>query len=82
MSIHFPYIQKSLILIFNLIAIEVFKELPITLVLRPFNFETFSTIAFNFASQDLIEASALPSLFLIMWTSIFIIITLKYNPID
>lgn len=82
LNIHFPYIKKSLILIFILIAIEVFKELPITLVLRPFNFETFSTIAFNFASQDLIEASALPSLFLIMWTSIFIIITLKYNPID
>ena len=81
-NIHFPYLQKSLVMIFILIAIEVFKELPITLVLRPFNFETFSTVAFNFASQDLIEASALPSLFLIMWTSIFIIITLKYQSVD
>ncbi len=78
-KVHFPFLFKNLILIFLLISIEVLKELPITLILRPFNFETFSTTAYNFASQDLIEASALPSLFLILWTSIFIIIYLKYS---
>ena len=78
-KVHFPFLFKNLTLIFLLISIEIFKELPITLILRPFNFETFSTTAYNFASQDLIEASALPSLFLILWTSIFIIIYLKYS---
>ena len=49
---------------FILISIEIIKELPITLILRPFNYETFSTKAFNMASNDLIEAAATPSLLL------------------
>ena len=48
-----------------LISIEIIKELPITLIMRPFNFETFATSAYIYASQDLLEAAALPSLFLI-----------------
>ena len=39
-------------------------KLPITLILRPFNFETFTT-AYVYASEDLLEAAA-PSLFLIL----------------
>ncbi len=77
-KIHLPFLSKNLLLILILIGVEILKELPITLILRPFNFETFSTTAFTYASQDLIEASALPSLFLILWTSIFIILSLKY----
>ena len=70
--------QKNIFFIFILISIEIIKELPITLILRPFNFETFSIKAYNFASQDLIEAAAIPSMFLIFWTSILILISLKY----
>ena len=40
-----------------------------TLILRPFNFETFATKAYAYASQDLLEAAALPSLFLIFWSA-------------
>ena len=47
--------KQKYFFIFILIAIEIIKELPITLILRPFNFETFSTRAYNFATQDLIE---------------------------
>ena len=46
--------------------------------MRPFNFETFATQAYIFASQDLLEAAAAPSLLLIMIASIFILITSKY----
>ena len=49
-----------------------------TLILRPFNFETFATQAYIYASQDLLEAAALPSLFLIFWASIMIFFTSKY----
>lgn len=76
--VHWPIMNKNIFFIFILIALEIIKELPITLILRPFNFETFSTKAYNFASQDLIEAAAIPSMFLIFWTSIFILISLKY----
>ena len=77
-EVHWPIMQKNIFFIFVLIALEIIKELPITLILRPFNFETFSTKAYNFASQDLIEAASIPSLFLILWTSIFILISLNY----
>ena len=77
-KIHMPFLKDSVFLISILISIEIIKELPITLILRPFNFETFATKAYSYASQDLIEAAALPSLFLIIWASIFIFITSKH----
>ena len=77
-KIHIPYLKNSILLIGILIAIEIIKELPITLIMRPFNFETFATTAYIFASQDLLEAAAAPSLFLIIIASIFILVTSKY----
>ena len=77
-KIHFPNLKNSIYLISILIAIEIIKELPITLILRPFNFETFATTAYISASEDLLEAAAVPSLFLILIASFFIIITSKY----
>ena len=77
-NIHLPYLKNSILLIGILIAIEIIKELPITLIMRPFNFETFATTAYIFASQDLLEAAAAPSLFLIIIASFFILITSRY----
>jgi len=77
-KIHIPYLKNSIFLIGILIAIEIIKELPITLIMRPFNFETFATTAYIFASQDLLEAAAAPSLFLILIASSFILVTSKY----
>ena len=77
-NIHIPYLKDSMLLIGILIAIEIIKELPITLIMRPFNFETFATTAYIFASQDLLEAAAAPSLFLIIIASFFILITSRY----
>ena len=78
LGIHIPYLKNSIFLIGILIAIEVIKELPITLILRPFNFETFASKAYIFASQDLLEAAAVPSLFLILIASLFILVTSRY----
>jgi iron(III) transport system permease protein len=77
-KIHCPNLKNSIYLISILIAIEIIKELPITLILRPFNFETFATKAYAYASQDLLEAAALPSLFLIFWAGILIFLTSKH----
>ncbi|WP_435097932.1 ABC transporter permease [Candidatus Pelagibacter bacterium nBUS_27] len=77
-NIHIPYLKNTIMLIGILIAIEIIKELPITLIMRPFNFETFATQAYIYASQDLLEAAAAPSLFLILIASFFILITSKY----
>ena len=77
-NIHLPYLKNSILLIGILLSIEIIKELPITLIMRPFNFETFATKAYTFASQDLLEAAAAPSLILIVIASIFILTTSKY----
>ncbi len=78
LKIHIPYLKTNIILIMLLISLEVIKELPITLILRPFNFETFATQAYIYASQDLLEAAALPSLFLIFWSTVLILLSSKY----
>ena len=77
-NIHVPYLKNSVLLIGILLTIEIIKELPITLIMRPFNFETFATKAYIYASQDLLEAAAAPSLLLILIASCFILITSRY----
>ena len=77
-NIHVPYLKNSILLIGILLAIEIIKELPITLIMRPFNFETFATKAYIYASQDLLEAAAAPSLLVIVIASFFILITSRY----
>ena len=78
LNIHMPLLRNSLLFVAILISIEIIRELPITLILRPFNFETFATTAYISASEDLLEAAAVPSLFLILIASIFIMLTSKY----
>ena len=77
-KIHIPHLRTNIILVMLLISLEVIKELPITLILRPFNFETFATQAYIYASQDLLEAAAIPSLFLIFWSTILILLSSRY----
>jgi len=78
LNIHVSYLRNSILLIGILISLEIVRELPITLILRPFNFETFATTAYIYASQDLLEAAAVPSLCLIIIASFFILLTSKY----
>ncbi len=78
LNIHIPYLRNSLLFVIILISLEIIRELPITLILRPFNFETFATTAYISASEDLLEAAAVPSLCLIVIASFFILLTSKY----
>ena len=78
MNIHIPFLRNSLLFVCILISLEIIRELPITLILRPFNFETFATTAYISASEDLLEAAAVPSLFLILIATFFIVVTSKY----
>tara|TARA_B100000683_G_scaffold141899_1_gene138060 strand:- start:77 stop:1696 length:1620 start_codon:yes stop_codon:yes gene_type:complete len=78
MNIHVPFLRNSLLFVGILVSLEIIRELPIALIMRPFNFETFATTAYISASEDLLEAAAVPSLFLILIATIFIMITSKY----
>ena len=77
-NIHIPYLRNSLLFVIILISLEIIRELPITLIIRPFNFETFATTAYISASEDLLEAAAVPSLCLIVIASFFILFTSNY----
>jgi iron(III) transport system permease protein len=63
--IHIPLLRTSLLSGFILTFVDVTKELPITLILRPFNFETLATNAFQYATDEMAPASAAASLFII-----------------
>ena len=51
-----PILQKSFIAGGLLVFVDVMKELPMTLLLRPFSFETYSTITYQYAKDEMIEA--------------------------
>ncbi|TFB18873.1 iron ABC transporter permease [Filobacillus milosensis] len=57
---------------FILAFIDILKELPLTLILRPFNFETLATNAFQYASNEMIHEAAVPSILIIIISAIAI----------
>lgn len=50
---------------FILAFVDIMKELPLTLILRPFNFETLATKAYQYAGDELIQEASIPSLIII-----------------
>ena len=60
--VHLPLIRPALRAAALLVFVDCMKELPATLILRPFDFETLATTVFMLASLDQLEESALPAL--------------------
>ncbi len=60
-----------------LVFVEVIKELPVTKILRPFNFNTLATLASQYAEDEMVQQSAIPSLVLILLALIAIILLTK-----
>lgn len=57
-SIHLPLISRGLLAATVLVFVDVIKELPATLIVRPFNFDTLAVRVYNLASDErLAEAS-------------------------
>ena len=54
------------------------KELPITLILRPFNFDTLATQTYEFAVEEMIPISSIYSFVIISICSILLIILKNY----
>ena len=72
-SLNLPLIKNTIIAAGLLVFIDATKELPLTLILRPFNFETLATATFDLSNQAQIIESSIPSLFIIFLTLIPII---------
>ncbi len=60
--IHLPMIRGGILAAAILVFVDTMKELPMTIILRPFNFETLATHVHQLASDELLEESALGSL--------------------
>ena len=60
--VHVPMLARTLLVAFLLVFVDTLKELPATLVLRPFDFDTLATQAYNLAKDERLGAAALPSL--------------------
>jgi iron(III) transport system permease protein len=66
MSIHLPILTPAVVSAFLLVFIECVKELPASLLLRPFDFETLATFVYQFASDEQLEHAALAALMIVM----------------
>jgi iron(III) transport system permease protein len=62
MRIHAPLLARSAAAGVLLVFVDVMKELPATLVMRPFNFDTLATQAYTLAKDERLAEAALPSL--------------------
>lgn len=64
-KVELPLLRGSLVGGTILTFVEIVKELPLTLLLRPFNFDTLATKAYQYASDERIFSAAVPSLAII-----------------
>lgn len=64
--VHFPLLKPSLISALLIVFVETMKELPATLILRPFNFNTLSVRAYELASDERLPEAAMASLTIVL----------------
>jgi len=64
--VHWPLLRRSTAAAALLVFVDVMKELPATLVLRPFNSDTLAVVAYQLARDERLGEAALPSLALVL----------------
>ena len=65
-KVYLPLLRPSLISAALLVLVDVMKELPATLILRPFNFDTLAVEAFQLATSERLDGAAAPSLLIVV----------------
>lgn len=66
LQVHMPLLRRGLLTAAVIVFVDCMKELPATLILRPFNFETLATHVYQYASHEMIKQSALGSLLIVL----------------
>ena len=61
-----PLLKSSFLAGLMLVFVDIMKELPMTLLLRPFDFETLATHTYQFAKDEMLEQAALPALMIVV----------------
>lgn len=65
-KVHLPLLRNSLVVGFLMVFVDVLKELPATLILRPFNFDTLAVRTYELASDERLTDAALPAFAIIV----------------
>lgn len=60
--VHLPILRPSVLTALLIVFVDVMKELPATLIMRPFNFDTLAVQAHRLASDERLDGAAVPSL--------------------
>jgi len=63
--VHLPILAPSLMTALLIVFVDVMKELPATLIMRPFNMDTLAVQAYRLASDERLEGAAVPSLVIV-----------------
>lgn len=71
---HLPLLKGGIVAALLLVFVDCMKELPATLILRPFNFDTLATYVYQYASDEQLERCALGALVIVLSGLIPIII--------
>ncbi len=66
LRVHRPLMGSSLLTAFMLVFVDVMKELPATLVIRPFNFDTLAVRVYQYASDERLIEAAAPALTILL----------------
>ena len=65
-KIHIPLLKTSILTSLLLVISEVIKELPATLILRPFNFDTLAVSTYIYASEERMYEAASPAMLIVL----------------
>ncbi|MGB1310565.1 MAG: ABC transporter permease [Leucothrix sp.] len=65
-KIHFPLMRGTVLTALLLVFVDVLKELPATLILRPFNFNTLAVRAYEMASDERLADAGAPALMIVL----------------
>ncbi|WP_188873739.1 ABC transporter permease [Iodidimonas muriae] len=65
-KVHAPLLKGPLLTAFLLVFVEVMKELPATMIMRPFNFDTLAVQAHNLAADERLAEAATPALTIVI----------------
>jgi iron(III) transport system permease protein len=82
-QVHAPLLKRTPLAALLLVVVEVMKELPATMVLRPFNSDTLAVVAYQLARDERLGEASLPSLALVVVGLIPVVLlsrTLRQSP--
>ena len=65
MRVHLPLIKGGIVSAGLVVFVDCMKELPATLILRPFNYDTLATFVYQFASDEMLEECSLAALLIV-----------------